>query len=163
MFQYLKKGGRLFQTKFSFGATSAIITNLGLIVGLDKMANPQAMIIGGILAVALADNISDSFGIHIYQESECINHREVWFSTLTNFFARLLVSLTFVFLVVFLPMSLAIPFSIVWGLFLLAILSYSIAKSRGLNPLAAIGEHVGIALFVLFASNFVGGWISSRF
>jgi len=31
---------RRYQTKFSFGATSAIITNLGIITGLDTLGTP---------------------------------------------------------------------------------------------------------------------------
>ena len=100
MINFIKEKCRLTQTKFSFGATSAIITNLGLITGLDKLAHPQLSIITGILIIAVADNIADSAGIHIYQESECLGSKEVWFSTLSNFLTRILVSLAFIFLIV---------------------------------------------------------------
>ena len=116
MSKNIKNNCRNYQTKFSFGATSAIITILGLITGLNTLAHPKPTIIGSILLIALADNISDSVGIHIYQESECIANHEVWISTVTNFLTRLFVSLTFVFLVVFLPMNLAVLFSTIWGL-----------------------------------------------
>ena len=99
MINYIKNKYRLYQTKFSFGATSAIITSLGLIAGLDSLSHPKSGIIGGILVIALADNVSDSVGIHIYQESECIPDKEVWFSTFSNFFTRILVSSTFIVLV----------------------------------------------------------------
>ena len=58
MINFIKEKCRLTQTKFSFGATSAIITNLGLITGLDKLAHPQLSIITGILIIAVADNIA---------------------------------------------------------------------------------------------------------
>ena len=105
MLNNLKGNNRPYQTKFSFGATSAIITNLGIITGLDTLAHPRISIIAGMLAVALADNISDSFGIHIYQESEHLSKKEVWLSTLTNFFARLFVSSTFIVLIILLPIK----------------------------------------------------------
>lgn len=159
----LKRNSRPYQTKFSFGVTSAIITNLGLIVGLDTFARPQLAIISGILIIALADNIADSFGIHIYQESEYIGKKEVWFSTLTNFFARLFVSLTFIILIIVLPLQAAIPCSIVWGLLLLAVISYLIAKDREVNPLLAIFEHISIAIIVLIASNFIGKFLIGKF
>lgn len=73
----LKNTVRPAPTRFSFGATSAIITNLGIITGLDTMTNPKLSIIGALLVIALADNLSDSFGIHIYQESEHIGKKEV--------------------------------------------------------------------------------------
>ena len=154
---------RRYQTKFSFGATSAIITNLGIITGLDALAHPKVSIIAGMLVVALADNIADSFGIHIYQESECIDNKEVWFSTLSNFFTRIFVSLTFIFLVVLLPISLAVPFSISWGLLLLSIMSYAIAKDRKVNPYSEILKHIGIAVIVVILSHFLGVYIINKF
>ena len=163
MLAYIKNKCRLYQTKFSFGATSAIITSLGLIIGLDTLSHPKLSIIGGILVIALADNISDSIGIHIYQESECITEREVWFSTFSNFFARILVSLTFIALVLALPIKLAVFCSIVWGLLLLAFMSYTIAKGRGVSPYKTIFEHTSIAIFVIIASSFVGKFLISRF
>jgi VIT1/CCC1 family predicted Fe2+/Mn2+ transporter len=163
MLNNLKRNSRPYQTKFSFGATSAIITNLGLIVGLDTLAKPQLAIISGILIIALADNIADSFGIHIFQESEYIGKKEVWLSTLTNFFTRLFVSLTFIILVIFLPLKLAISYSLIWGLFLLAIMSYTIAKDREVNPYLAIFEHISIAIVVIVASNFVGSFLIGKF
>jgi len=159
----IKNKPRLYQTRFSFGATSAIITILGLISGLDMLARPKLTIIAGILVIALADNISDSVGIHIYQESEYINNKEVWISTLTNFLTRLFVSLTFILLVAFLPISLAVLSSIIWGLALLAAISYTIAKHREVNPYLAISEHIGIAILVIIASHLIGRCIITRF
>jgi len=159
----LKNQQRLYQTKFSFGATSGIITNLGLITGLETLSHPKLSIIGGILVIALADNIADSLGVHIYQESECINEKDAWFSTITNFLARALISLTFIFLVATLPIKLAVYCSVIWGLALLTIMSYTIAKGRKLNPLPAIFEHVSIAILVIVASHLIGKWIISRF
>ena len=163
MLRYFKKSSRLLQTKISFGATSGIVTILGLIVGLDRVTHPQSIIISGILAIAVADNISDSLGIHIYQESEGLNDKEVWFSTITNFMTRLIVSLTFILLIVLLPIKFAVPVSIAWGLFLLSMMSYSIAQARKLNPLRAILEHLAIAVVVIFVSNSLSGWISGKF
>jgi VIT1/CCC1 family predicted Fe2+/Mn2+ transporter len=159
----IKDKCRLEQTKFSFGATSAIITSLGLITGLDTMANAKLSIIGSILVIALADNIADSTGIHVFQESECIDKKEVWFSTFSNFFTRLLVSLTFIFLIVVLPIKAAVFCSVVWGLAMLTFLTYTISKGRGVNPYSAILEHISIAGFVIIASHFVGKWVIGKF
>ena len=56
-------------SKFSFGATSSTVTSLGIIFGLLSSGNPQASVIGSLLVIAVADNIADSLGIHIYRES----------------------------------------------------------------------------------------------
>ena len=154
---------RRYKTKFSFGATSAIITNLGIITGLDTLAHPKLSIIASILVVALADNIADSFGIHIYQESECIDNKEIWFSTLSNFFTRIFLSLTFIILVAVLPINLAVSCSVCWGLALLSIMSYAIAKDRKANPYTEIFKHIIVAVFVIVSSHLIGRYIIGRF
>ena len=151
------------QTRFSFGSTSAIITNLALMAGLHSEPNAQISIIGGILVIALADNISDSFGIHIYQESEKIETREVWFSTILNFIARIVVSLSFIILIWCLTLNIAILASLLWGLSLLAVVSYLVAKNEGANPYLSILTHLLIAVTVIFLSNFVGDLLIGRF
>ena len=63
-------------SKFSFGATSSTVTSLGIIFGLLTSGNPKASIIGSLLVIAVADNIADSLGIHIYRESTATNARK---------------------------------------------------------------------------------------
>lgn len=154
---------RSWQTRFSFGSTSAIITNLALMAGLHSEPNAKVSIIGGILVIALADNIADSFGIHIYQESEKIESREVWTSTIMNFMARFIVSLSFIALIWILPLNAAIIFSIIWGLLLLTVISYMVAKDEAVNPYTSILTHLLIAVVVIFLSNLAGDLLISRF
>lgn len=162
MMNQIKKMRRLYETRFSFGAAAAIITNLSLITGLRTGAHAKLSIIGAMLVIALADNISDSVGIHIYQESECLETKEIWLSTLTNFLTRILVSLSFILLVLVLPMNTAVILSIIWGLLLLAAISYIIAKDRKINPYLAMLEHITIAIIVIIASDFVGKFFINR-
>jgi VIT1/CCC1 family predicted Fe2+/Mn2+ transporter len=159
----LKNLARPAQTRFSFGATSAIITNLGIITGLDTLAHPKLSIIGALLVIALADNLSDSFGIHIYQESEHISKKEVWLSTLTNFLARLFVSSTFIALIIFLPVKFAAVCSVVWGLLILIIMTYIITRQRKMNPYTAILAHTIVAILVVAAGHFIGAFLVARF
>jgi hypothetical protein len=51
----------------------------------------------------LADNLTDSLSLHVYQEAERLNGRTAFRATLTNFGARVLVALTFVVIVLVLP------------------------------------------------------------
>jgi len=150
-------------TKFSFGATSAIITSLAFIISLSKSVNPKLSIIGSLFVIAVADNISDSLGIHIYQESDLKKSSVVRVSTFTNFFTRFLVILVFILLVIILPIEYAIIFSIVWGISLLIVLSYFIAKMQKINPYVAIFQHVAIAVLVIIISNFLSQWIINFF
>jgi VIT1/CCC1 family predicted Fe2+/Mn2+ transporter len=163
MLNYLKRQFRLTQTKFSFGATSAIISNLGLITGLQTLDHAKLSIVGGIIIIGIADNIADSFGIHMFQESECLKTKEVWISTLTNFLTRVSVSFSFVPLIVFLPIKAAVISSVIWGLVLLSLLSYSIARREGRKPQWVIFEHIVIAVVVIFASILAGKWFTKTF
>ena len=65
MIKLIKEKCRLYETRFSFGATAAIITNMALIAGLRTGDHAKVSIIGGMLIIAIADNISDSVGIHV--------------------------------------------------------------------------------------------------
>jgi VIT1/CCC1 family predicted Fe2+/Mn2+ transporter len=146
-------------TRFSFGATSAIITCLAFIVGLARSSNPKFAIIGSLLVIAIADNISDSLGIHIYQESDLKKSEVVRTSTLYNFLTRFFVILVFILLVYFLPLLYASIMSIIWGISLLIVLSYYIAREQKVNPYKAIVEHVAIAVVVIIFSNYLSEWI----
>lgn len=150
-------------TKFSFGATSAIVTSLALIVGLSKNINPKLTIIGSLLVIAIADNVSDSLGIHIFQESDLKKPKVVSVSTFSNFFTRFLVVLIFVLLVAFLPIDYAVIVSIVLGISLLSVLSYFIGKEQKTNPYLSILEHVAIAILIIVASYFLREWIMNIF
>ncbi len=155
----MKKIFQSHQSKFVFGATTATMINLGLIVGLNSSANAKLNIISSILVIALADNLIDSLGIHIYQEAQSLKLKNVWISTLTNFLARLLISLIFIFIIFVFPLTNAIFYSMAFGLILLSVFSYLIARQRNSNPLVAILEHLFIAFVVILASHYLGQWI----
>jgi vacuolar iron transporter family protein len=153
----------LHERRFIFGATTAVITNMGLITGLFFIPNAKMTIIGSILVIALADNISDSLGIHIFQEAEKLKIKEVWLSTLTNFLTRFLVSMVFVLVISLMPIEEAVVGLVVLGMALLAVISFFVARSQNRNPLFAIAEHIGIAILVILASHWIGEWIAVKF
>jgi len=150
-------------TKFSFGATSAIITCLAFIISLSKITNSKLSIIGSLLVIAIADNISDTLGIHIFQESDLKRSDVVRVSTFFNFLTRFFVILIFILLILFLPVLYGMIFSIVWGISLLTVLSYLIAKEQKINPYKAIFWHVALAVLVIIISNFLSEWIMNIF
>ena len=152
------------KTGFSFGLTSGIITTLGLIVGLHSGTHSRPVIIGGILTIAIADAFSDALGIHISEESENKHTTiEIWESTLSTFVAKFLFAMTFVIPTLFLSLTTAIIVSVVWGLSLLGIFSFYIAKEQKVKPWKVIMEHLFIALAVVGITHYVGDWIGSTF
>ena len=50
---------------FGFGLTSGVITTLGMMVGLNASTGSRTAVIGGIIAIAIADAFSDAVGMHI--------------------------------------------------------------------------------------------------
>jgi VIT1/CCC1 family predicted Fe2+/Mn2+ transporter len=145
--------------KFSLGATSAIITSLALIAGMTHDDKTKISLIAGLLIIAIADNVTDSLGIHILKESEGVSRKKVWISTIGNFTSRLILSLTFTLIVWLFPSYLALIISIIWGSIVLIILSYSIAKKQNTRPLREIFLHLFIAFFVIAGSKILGDLI----
>lgn len=150
-------------SKISFGATSAITTSLALIAGLSRIANPKFSIISALLILTIADNISDSLGIHIYRESQYSNQNYKKINTFTNFLARFLITLFFALSVFFLPINHAVAFSVIIGIIILSSLTYFIALSQKINPFISILKHVSIAVLVMAASFFVSVLIRNFF
>jgi VIT1/CCC1 family predicted Fe2+/Mn2+ transporter len=146
-----------FRKGVSFGVTSAIITTLGLMTGLNASTGSVAVVIAGILVIAVADAMSDALGMHISEESEDHHsQKEIWEATLATFGAKFVIACTFLVPVLLLPLGTAITASIVWGLFLISALSYVIAKNQKVKPLPIIAEHVIIAIAVIAIANYIG-------
>jgi VIT1/CCC1 family predicted Fe2+/Mn2+ transporter len=150
-------------TKYSFGATSAIATSLAFIVSLSGSPAPRTPIIGALLVLAVADNITDSLGIHVFQESDLKSQSTVNASTLSNFATRLVLVLSFVALVYLLPIGVAVAASIAWGVSILVTLSYLIATEQKADPTRAILQHVAIAALVVVSSLVMRDWITTIF
>jgi len=146
---------------FSFGLTSGIITTLGLMVGLHSGTHSKLVVIGGVLTIAIADAFSDALGIHVSEESENRHTtREIWESTICTFATKFIFAATFVVPILLFELTTAIIVSIVWGLSLLGVFSFYIAKEQRANPWRVITEHLLIALVVIITTHYVGDWIA---
>jgi VIT1/CCC1 family predicted Fe2+/Mn2+ transporter len=152
------------KTGFSFGVTSGIITTLGLMVGLHSGTQSRLVVIGGVLTIAIADAFSDALGIHISEEAEnCHTAVEIWESTITTFLTKFLCALTFIAPLLLFELSTAIIASVIWGIALIAVFSYYIARDQGKNPLFIVTEHLVITIIVLILTHYAGDWIGSTF
>ena len=146
----------------TFGLTSAVITTLGLMVGLHSGTHSKTVVVVGILIIAIADAFSDALGIHVSEESENTHTlKEIWASTIATFLAKFLFALTFAVPVIALPLWTAIIVSLLWGLTLLTVLSYTMAKSKGEAPWKIVTQHVLIALAVIGITHWVGDWVAT--
>jgi vacuolar iron transporter family protein len=153
-----------FKTGVCFGLTSGIITTLGLMVGLEAGTKSVLAVIGGVLTIAIADAFSDALGIHISEESEAKHTpKQVWESTIATFITKFLIAITFIVPVLLFDLSTAIIASTVWGVALLSVLSFFIARLKKEKAWKVIAEHVGIALLVVVITHNFGHWIAATF
>ena len=154
---------KAFSTGFSFGLTSGIITTLGLIVGLHGSTHSSMVVIGGILTIAIADAFSDALGIHICQESDNKKVKEVWESTFSTFLSKFVFALTFLIPILLFEINEAIIISVLWGLLVIGLVSFKIARKKKEAAWKVVAEHLLIALVVIIITHFVGDWIAVTF
>ncbi len=146
--------------RISFGSTAAIVTSMAIVTGLNAAGTAKSILIGTLLITALADNLTDSLSIHIYQESERLDQREAFIGTLTNFVTRLLGTVSFVLIVITIPAKVVVLGSIIWGMLLLGILSYLLARERNVGALSEIIKHLVVAVAVLIISKTIAYFLS---
>jgi len=70
-------------------------------------------------------------------------------------------ALTFIIPVLFLQLSTAIIVCVIWGLSLIAVFSYYIAKQQNVKPYKTILEHSIIAIIVIVVTHHIGVWIAT--
>ena len=151
-----------FKVGLSFGTTSGIITTLGLMLGLHSSTHSTIVVIGGIVTIAVADSFSDALGIHISEESENKHTtKEIWESTVSTFICKLIVALSFIIAILVFELYIGIIVNVIWGLLLLCVLSFYIAKRQKASPSKVVLEHLAVAVMVLVAAHLLGGWIAS--
>lgn len=142
---------------FSFGLTSAIITTLGLMVGLNAGTHSEVAVLSGILTIAIADAFSDALGIHISEESENRHGtREIWESTAITFLSKFVFASSFIVPLFLFPLSVAVVVAVVWGFSLLAGLSFLLARAGRVRAWPVIAEHLAIATAVILTTHALG-------
>jgi hypothetical protein len=148
------------RTGVSFGLTSAVITTLGLMVGLQSGTHSKIVVLAGILTIAIADAFSDALGIHVSEEAENKHTaKQIWAATISTFLAKFLFAMTFVLPVILFTLSTAIVVSLIWGLSILSLLSYIIAKTQNEPPWKIVAEHLLISIVVIGLTHWVGDWL----
>ena len=152
------------RTGLFFGATSGVITTIGLIVGLNSGTSSITAVLGGIFVIAVADAMSDALGIHLAEESDpATTHSHVWAATIMTFLTKFIFSISFAVPLLLLPLASAVVASVVWGMLVIVVLSYFLARTQNESPVSIIAEHVGIAMLVVMFSHYIGVWVSKKF
>jgi len=130
-------------------------------VGLYAGTHSRLVVVGGILTIAIADACSDALGIHVSEEAENVHtEMQIWVSTISTFLTKFFFALTFLIPLFICSLDCAIIISLIWGMSILAVFSYVIAKSQQQNPAKVIAEHLLIGFAVVAITHFVGVWIA---
>lgn len=160
--EFFKNDGA--RTGLFFGATSGVITTIGLIAGLNAGTQSITAVLGGIFVIAVADAMSDALGIHLAEEADpSTSHGHVWSATITTFLTKFVFSLSFAVPLLLLPLEPAVLASVLWGMVVITVLSYFLAKSQNARPISIIGEHLLIAIVVVVLSHLIGVWVHNTF
>ena len=153
----MKANNKSIERGVGFGITTAVITTLGMIVGLDAVTHSFKAVIGGIIIIAIADGFSDALGMHVSEESQKgIRKNELWVATIATFLSKLILGSTFVIPFLFLGLTTAVYVSIAWGLLVLIVYNYRLAKIKNTNPYGVIAQHVLIAILVIIVTRYLG-------
>jgi len=143
---------------FGFGLTSGIITTLGMMIGLNQGTHSTAIVLAGIGVVAITDAFSDSVAIFMADETELQSKSSIWQESLSTFFSKFIVAASFALPVIFMRLENAIVFSVIYGLVLITILSYIIAKNEKKSALKIIAGHLAVTIAAILISGLVGGY-----
>ncbi|HME86891.1 MAG TPA: hypothetical protein VKE88_00580 [Candidatus Nanoarchaeia archaeon] len=147
----------------SFGLTSAVITTMGLMLGLNSATSSKLAVVGGVVSLAFADGFSDGVAVHALVEAEGKKGKQVWEAAFSAFLAKFFLPLIFLVPLLFLDLSNAILFSIGIGLILLVGLSFMIAKIQKEKVSSVITEHLTLAITVLIITHYVGKVVAIYF
>ena len=146
----------------SFGLTSGIITTLGTIIGLNSGTHSKFLIIIGITIIAIADALSDAFGIHVSEESTTKkSEKAIWESTIATFLSKTFFAFTFIIPILLFKLSTAITVSLAWGFLLIILVSIQLAKIQKVRTSIMISKHLAITIVVILVTHFVGTFLSS--
>ncbi|MFT4261605.1 MAG: CYTH domain-containing protein [Candidatus Woesearchaeota archaeon] len=142
---------------FSFGISSAVLTTLGIIVGLNSATDSFIAVIGGIASVAVADSLSDSMGMYAEKMSQRGTSKSMAFkSSLNVFLGKLIFTLSFIIPFLLFDMNTAMIISVIWGAFLLSFVNAQIAFIQETSILKQISTNLSFAVVIIFVSHIVG-------
>jgi len=143
----------------SFGVMDAVVTVLGVMIGLSVHDNRLFLFVG-ILTAGIADSFANAAGIHVSQETEIIHSKqEVLKSTIYCFFATFITVIILSIPVILLPIKISIIVAIIIGLSLLVGLGFFVSRvNPKFNPYKLSIEYLLIGITVSIICFFIGSY-----
>jgi len=160
----LKKLSNQIHEKFGrlvFGISSATLTTLGILVGLDAATSSEIAVIGGIASVAVADSLSDSLSMYASKKSERgSSQKNAIKSAFATFLGKFIFSLTFMIPILLFSLKKAVFIDLLWGLILLVLVNIQIAYFKEENITKEVMLNLLIAAVVIILSSLTGRLIA---
>ena len=148
--------------KITFGMSSAIMTVLGIIVGLISAQQSLSAVLGGIASIAVADSMADAMGVYTAKRSERGSSAKVAIKNgLYTFWSKLIFSSSFLLWFIIFPLNYAFIISVIWGLTILAFINFLISFVQEENILLNIFKNIGLTCLIIVASYLVGNFVSN--
>lgn len=142
-----------------FGITSGVLTTVGLLVGMNAATESRLAVVAGILVIAMADSLSDSFGMYLSKLGERGSSPAAALRyALGTFAGKFLFPLTFV-LPLMLPvfsLSTAVIVDLAWGATALCLLSAEQALVSQESIFGTIARNLGLATLIVCLSSAIG-------
>lgn len=144
-----------------FGITSGILTTTGLLVGMNAATDSRLAVVAGILVIAMADSLSDSFGMYLSKLGERGSTKAAALRYASGTFAgKFIFPLSFVIpLLSPIALSTAVMIDLAWGVAVLALLSAEQALVTQTSVARTIGRNVGLAILIVCLSSLVGSFV----
>lgn len=147
----------------SFGITSSVITTLGIIVGMHAGTDLKHGIIVAILIIASADSLADACGIHFSEQARGASHHECFVASVSTFVGKLFFALSFLVPILLFETHRAIVIDIIYGLIVLTIQGFLVAKAHRRNASLIVFFQVFLAIAIISFSHFIGTAINKKF
>lgn len=142
-----------------FGITSGVLTTTGLLVGVNAATESRLAVVSSILVIAMADSLSDSFGMYLSKLGERGNTpieavRYAFGTFAGKFMLPLTFALPFLFPVFSLPTAVIIDLA--WGAVVLSVLSVEQALVSQKPVLRIVCRNIGLAILIVCLSTLIG-------
>ena len=143
--------------KMSYGISSAVLTTLGIMVGLDSSTQSKVAVVAGITAIAVSDSMSDAMGIYTAKKAERgTTESAAMKNAISVYLTKLAFTLSFLVPFIFLPIQSAIFVSLVWGLMLLSFVSAQIAFVQEESIPKSVGKNLLMATVIIVLAYVFG-------
>jgi len=146
---------------YVFGISSAVLTTLGIVVGINAATSSRTAIIAGIVGVAVAESCSDAFSMYSLKRSERgVSTRAALRGAIATWLAKATFALTFIIPFLLLDFSPALITSLVWGVALLTFVNIQIAFVQQTPIARTVARNILFAFAVIALSYYAGTFVA---